>query len=231
MSDNAKLHSGHRDRVREKYLTDGFETFHDHQILEMLLFYAVPRRDTNELAHRLLNQFGSISSVFDAPLEVLMDCGLSKNAAVYLKMLADISGIYVRDKFHNDHKVINDDNIGERILPFFLSADNEQVLLLLLDAKGKELFSGIISKGSVSASEIYTRKIIRLAVKYHACGAVIAHNHPSGIPLPSKSDISATIMLKKALSAVGMRLLDHLIVADNEFLSLASLDEYMRIFL
>lgn len=230
MPEQNKLHEGHRQRVKEKFLSNGLDNFNDHQVLEMLLFYAVPRRDTNELAHKLINKFGSFSAVLDAPTNVLIDCGLSQNAAVLLKLIPPISSLYINDKFSNEHKIITDDNIGDRIIPNFISAEEEQVLLLLLDAKGKELYCGIISKGSVNASEIYTRKIIQLAVKYNASGAILAHNHPSGIPLPSKNDIKATITLKKALLSINVRLMDHLIVADNEYLSLASLQEYYYIF-
>ncbi len=231
MSEKSDLHSGHRNRVREKFLADGFSNFNEHQILEMLLFYAVPRKDTNELAHILLNKCGSFSSVFDAPIDVLKECGLSENAAVLLKMLPPVMGIYMNDKFCNENKIITRENIGDRILPNFIAVDGEQVLLLLLDAKGKELFCGIISKGSVNASEIYTRKVIQLAVKYHAVGVVLAHNHPSGIPLPSKNDVKTTLVLKNALSTVSVRLIDHIIVADNEFVPMSELDDCKKLFL
>lgn len=230
MSEKNNLHNGHRDRVRERFLTDGFESFNEHQILEMLLFYAVPRRDTNELAHILINQCGSFSAVFDAPIDVLQDCGLSRNAAVLLKMLPQVFVSYTNDKFFSEKKIITTDNVADRILPNFIAADNEQVLLLLVDAKGKELFCGIISKGSVNASEIYTKKIIQLSVKYNAVGAVLAHNHPSGLPFPSSTDIKTTISLKQSLLTIGVHLIDHIIVADNDYTSMALLDEFKSIF-
>ncbi len=231
MSTEKGLHDGHRDRVRERFLTDGLDHFNDHQTLELLLFYAVPRRDTNELAHRLINTCGSLSAVLDAPIEILTANGLSQNAAVLLKMIPQLSEKYTIDKYYNDDKIITHHNIGERVLPHFIAANEEQVLLLLLDAKSKEQYCGIISKGSVSASEIYTRKIIQLAMKYHSSGVILAHNHPSGVALPSGNDIKATVNLKNALSTVGVRLLDHLIVADMDFLSLANAEDYMEIFL
>lgn len=231
MSENKGIHDGHRNRVREKFISDGFDGFCDHQILELLLFYAIPRKDTNEMAHKLINSCGSLSSVFDAPYEILEECGLSKNAAVLLKMIPKLCQKYTDDKYKNSNKIITEENIGERIITNFIGISEENVVLLLVDAKGMELFCGIISKGSVSASEIYTRKIVQLAMKFQASGAVIAHNHPSGIALPSNNDIKATINLKKALATVGVRLLDHIIVADMDYMSLAQNDEYIGIFL
>ena len=231
MSENKGIHDGHRNRVREKFLSDGFDGFCEHQILELLLFYAVPRKDTNELAHNLINNCGSLSAVFDASIEILEECGLSKNAAVLLKMIPPLCQKYMDDKYKNENKIITEENIGERILLNFINADEEKVVLLLLNAKGTELYCGTVSKGSVNASEIYTRKIIQLAMKFHASGAVIAHNHPSGIALPSKNDITSTISLRKALSTISVRLLDHIIVADMEYMSLAQDENYMEIFL
>ena len=221
MPEQNKLHEGHRQRVKEKFLLNGLDNFNDHQVLEMLLFYAVPRRDTNELAHKLINKFGSFSAVLDAPTNVLIDCGLSQNAAVLLKLIPPISSLYINDKFSNEHKIITDDNIGDRIIPNFISAEDEQVLLLLLDAKGKELYCGIISKGSVNASEIYTRKIIQLAVKYNASGAILAHNHPSGVAIPSIADINTTKEIYDALNHINVLLADHIIIADGDGVSIA----------
>lgn len=231
MDENKGIHNGHRNRVRDKFLSDGLESFCDHQILELLLFYGIPRKDTNEIAHKLINNCGSLSAVFDSPIEVLEECGLSRSASVLLKMIPPLCQKYIDDKYKNDDKIINEENIIQRIMPKFIGIDTENVVLLLLDGKGKELYCGIINRGSVNACEVYTRKIIELAMKFHASGAVVAHNHPSGIPLPSAEDINTTINLKKALSVIGIRMIDHIIVADMDYISLAQTDEYFKIFL
>lgn len=231
MIENKGIHNGHRNRVRQKFLSDGFDGFCDHEILELLLFYGIPRKDTNEIAHKLINSCGSLSSVFDAPVEVLVECGITENAAVLLKMIPKLCQKYIDDKYKNPDKLIDTGNIADRIIPKFIGADRECVVLLLLDAKGKELFCGVISKGSVNASSIYIRKILQLTMKFHAVGAIIAHNHPSGVPFPSKTDINTTKQLKNALSVVNVRLLDHIIVADLDYLSLADSDEYFNIFM
>ncbi len=231
MESKKGIHDGHRKRLRKKFLENGLDNFEDHQVLELLLFYAIPRKDTNEIAHRLIDSCGSISAVFDSPVEVLQECGISENAAVLLKIMPDLCRKYINDKYRNEFKNITEENVADRIVPKFIGLEEENVLLMLLDAKGKEIFCGIISKGSVNASEIYTRKIIQLAIKFHASGAIIAHNHPSGIALPSKEDLKSTVSLKMALDTVGIKLLDHIIVADMNYLSLAQSEEYFEIFM
>lgn len=232
MSQVKGLHDGHRDRVRDRFLSEGLDKFQDHQALELLLFYAIPRKDTNDTAHILLNRFGSLSGVFDAPIEALTECGLSRNCAVLIKMMPEFCSRYYKDKYQkNNDNTINNENIGDIILRYFIGADEEQFLLMLLDPKGKRLFCDIISKGSISASDVNIKKILQLAVKYKAGGAVIAHNHPSGIPLPSQADVNVTVTLKKSLKAIGVLLLDHIIVSDMEYVSMSELEDYESIFL
>lgn len=232
MGETKGLHDGHRDRVRDRFLEEGLDRFQDHQALELMLFYAVPRKDTNELAHKLLNRCKSFSGVLDAPIEVLTDCGLSKSASVFIKLMPEVCSRYYKDKYKKEKTdLITEENIGDYILHYFIDADDEQVVLMLLDPKGKLRYCDIISKGSLSASEVSIRKILNLAVKYNASGAVIAHNHPSGIPLPSQSDINATISIRQALKAVGVVLLDHIIISDMDYTCMAQMDDYMDIFL
>ena len=231
MGEKRGLHEGHRDRVREKFISKGLSSFRDHEVLELMLFYAVPRKDTNEIAHRLINQFGSLSGVMDAPLDVLVSFGLSQNAAVYIKLIPEICSLYYQDKYNSkDDRMITEDNIGDYVLHFFIGADSEKVALILLNSQGKRLYGGIISEGSVSASEVDIRKIATIAMKYHASGAIIAHNHPSGVAIPSHDDIQVTIALKKALKTVGVNLLDHIIVAEMDYLSMAATEAFEDIF-
>ncbi len=226
------LHDGHRNRVRERFLEEGLEKFRDHQALELLLFYAVPRKDTNELAHKLLNRFGNLSQVLDAPVDSLESSGLSHSAAVLLKLVPELCGRYYQEKYDsNDPVDVSDDSLGRIIIPYFISAQEERVLLMLLDSRGGRLYCDIISKGSISASDVNVRKILQLAVKYNARAAVIAHNHPSGIALPSGSDIKITKMIKQSLAAVGVVLMDHIIVAGKGYSSMAELDECCDIFM
>lgn len=231
MSENKGIHNGHRKRVKEKFLTEGLDSFCEHQILELLLFYAVPRKDTNELAHKLINSCGSLSAVFDSPIEILQESGLSQNAAVLMKMIPQICRKYMDDKYNNKSKLIDCDSIVHHIMPKFIGLYEEHVIIMLVDAKGKELYCGIVSKGSVNASALYIRKIIELSMKFRASGVILAHNHPSGIPWPSEDDIKTTAAVKKALSVVSVRLMDHIIVADMDYISLSNSEEYFKLFM
>lgn len=223
-------HEGHRDRMRRKYIDKGIDVFEQHEILEMLLFYAVPRKNTNDIAHELLEACGSLSAVFDAPPEILMKHGISYNAAVLLHMIPDLSRAYLTDKFNNEEKKITDENIGEKMIRCFAGKMEECVYALFMDAKGKEIYCGLVSKGSVSLAPIYSKELVSIAARCNAVTAIIAHNHPSGIAFPSRADIEVTENIRNALEAVGVRLVDHIIVADMEYISLASTPHFAKLF-
>ena len=221
LAQNGDMHKGHRERMRRKFLSNSLDEFEPHEALELLLYYAVPRKDTNPLAHRLLDLFGSISAVFDAPVDALMQAGLTQSAAVLIKLFPQMSRLYLDDKHNSQKKVIREEAIGEILLNKFIGRDYEAVVLLLLDAKLKEVFCGVISKGSVSACALYVRKIVENALLYNATYAVLAHNHPSGVALPSQEDLNATIQVAEALGLIHVTLLDHIVVADNDYVSIA----------
>lgn len=216
----ANEHEGHRSRVRKRYLSEGLDSFEDHEILELVLFYSYPRRDTNELAHRLLDTFGSLSAVLEAPVDSLKGAGLCENAAILLRMIPDLSRAYLDDRNNNKSKIIGYDALGDYFVNKFVGRKDENLILLLMDAKGKEVFCGVISKGSATGSDVPLRKIVDLAMRYNACNAAVAHNHPSGIALPSRADIRATEEMVSTLSVIGVYLIDHFIIADNEYISL-----------
>lgn len=217
-------HDGHRDRIRKRFLANGLDGFESHEVLELLLFHAIPRKDTNEIAHKLLDDFGSVSAVFDAPISTLEKSGLSRNAALFVKMIPEFCRIYLEDKYDNSEKIIDEDSIGEKMLKKFIGRNYESVVLLLLDAKYKEVFFGVINKGSVNACEVYMRKIMELAITYNAGYAVLSHNHPSGVALPSDKDLYTNKKISTALSLINVELVDHIIVADNDYVSLAQSD-------
>lgn len=214
-------HNGHRQRVREKYLQNGIESFKEHEALELYLFYAVPYKDTNELAHRLLNQFGSLSAVFDAPPSALRDFGLSDYVVTLLKLLPDMARLYKIDKTENPSKILNVFELCSYFEPYFHGMTEEVMRLLLIDKKGKELFSGIISRGSINSTDVPIRKITELAMQYNASYAAIAHNHPNGFAKPSSADIASTKKVFISLKLIGVRLVDHVVVADDDSVSMA----------
>lgn len=224
------VHEGHRERMRNKYVNKGIEVFEQHEILEMLLFYAIPRKNTNDIAHRLLEACGSLSAVFDAPIDILMQQGLSYNAAVLLHMIPDLSRAYQSDKFDNEEKIITDENIGKKMVHLFAGKNEECVYAFFLDAKGKEKYSGIISKGDASSAPLFSKDIVSIAARCKAVTVIIAHNHPSGVAFPSKADLEATADIADALDTIGIHLADHIIVADRDYISLSSTPPFSRMF-
>ena len=224
------VHEGHRERMRNKYVNKGIEVFEQHEILEMLLFYAIPRKNTNDIAHRLLEACGSLSAVFDAPIDILMQQGLSYNAAVLLHMIPDLSRAYQSDKFDNEEKIITDENIGKKMVHLLAGKNEECVYAFFLDAKGKEKYSGIISKGDASSAPLFSKDIVSIAARCKAVTVIIAHNHPSGVAFPSRADLEATADIADALDTIGIHLADHIIVADRDYISLSSTPPFSRMF-
>jgi DNA repair protein RadC len=215
------LHSGHRDRLRKKFLLNDIDNFEDHEILELALFYAIPRKNTNEIAHQLLESFGSISAVFDAPLNMLKEVeGVGESAAIFIKMISGLTRVYMEKKIADSSKAPTVSEINNRLMMKFIGRTEEAVAIVLLDAKGKITYEGIVNKGTVNAVDIYVRKIIELIVLYQASSIILAHNHPSGFAIPSVDDIESTAKLNKILAGMRVGFLDHIIVADGDYVSL-----------
>lgn len=218
-------HSGHRARMKKKLAEQGLDVFEPHEVLEILLYYAIPQRNTNDLAKNLIAHFGSFSGVLDASPEALRRFGLTDHQALYLKLIPDVTRLYLLDKYHNPRKVINYENIPQYIVDRFVGfEEKEHVLLLLMDAKGKEVYCGFISHGGFQSANISIRDIVTLAMNTGALTAFLAHSHPSGHAMPSREDVLTTRTIKEALRLVGVDLLDHFIVADHDCVSLAESD-------
>ena len=213
-------HSGHRERLRKRFIENGLDGFEDHQALELFLFYAIPRKDTNPLAHRLLERYRTICCVCDAPIDELQrDFGLSENGAALLKLLPEMSRLYNESRLQ-ENNAIDLETLGDIVKQKFIGRTSEVVVLVLGDAKGKMVYFDVIAKGSVSSSDFPVRKIVELAIRHNAKIAFIAHNHPSGSALPSQTDLTTTKLIAQVLRNVGVRLLDHYIVADGDYISL-----------
>lgn len=216
------MHDGHRERLKERFAKEDLDSFDAHNVLELILFYAIPRKDTNLIAHRLINTFGSISAVFDASIGDLIKVdGMGKNAATYLKLFPSVMRKYREDK-DRDFTIIQDSEMaGKYLLPSFLGRSDEVVVLVCLDSKRKVLANLVIFEGSVNSAQISVRKIVEAALRYNSSSVLIAHNHPGGLALPSKEDVATTSMVKNILAGVGIDLLDHIVVADGDFVSFA----------
>ena len=214
------LHDGHRQRLRERFRRQGLEGFAEHEVLELLLFYAIPRKDTNELAHRLLERFGSVSAVLQAPQEELRQVkDMGDNAALFLELIPEVYR-YARQSRCPDRILNSVEEAGVYFQKLLSGCKQEVLYQMCLDGKGKILSCRCISRGSTEAAAISVRQVVSDALQAGASAVVLAHNHPSGIALPSKQDAAVTELVQHALHSVDVTLLDHLIVADEDYVSL-----------
>ena len=216
------MHDGHRERLRRRYLTAGLDALDDIQVLELLLFFTIPRKDTNPIAHRLLEHFGGLASVLEATPEELQQVeGVTDLSAVLLSLFPAVAKRHLRER-DNPGKILDTfSKCGYYLLPYFFGERDEVVYLLCLDGKLKVRTCQLRSRGSVNH---VLRSARRLAETALACGAtyvVLAHNHTSGIALPSQDDEAATRRIRDALSGVGIQLIDHIVVANDDFVSMA----------
>lgn len=216
------VHDGHREKMRQRFLSTGLDSFADHEALELLLYYAIPRRDTNELAHRLLERYGSLSNLLSAPPEDLTKVeGMGESAAVFLRL---IPAFFQKAKLSSDGREIilnSTDRAGEYLIQRFEGERDEVIYQLCLDRKAKLLCCKRLSEGGADNASLNIRRLVENALLSSASAVVLSHNHPSGIALPSPEDYTTTLRVQEALSAIGVHLLDHIIVADGDFVSMA----------
>ena len=215
------IHEGHRQRLKSQFLAEGLEHFTEIQALELLLFPVVPRRDTNPIAHALLETFGSFSQVLEAPVEELKKVkGVGDSAAGYLHMVLE-AGRYYQISRSRQCKILSSlEKCGEYLTSFFYGKTVENIYLLCLDAKCMVLGCKKIGEGSVNSAGLSIRKIVETALGVNASAVILAHNHPSGLAIPSDDDIQTTRKVAAALSAVDIQLVDHIVVADDDYVSM-----------
>lgn len=216
------VHDGHRKRMRQRFLAEGLDQFSDVQVLELLLFYCIARQDTNPIAHALLDHFGSLSRVLDAPVEELCKVdGIGENTAVFLRLVTQVGRSYLVDRVSKIRVLPTQDSCARYLMPFFFGKTVEMVYLLCLDAKCGIICCKKISEGDVGSTSLSVRKIVETALNANAASVVLAHNHPGGLAVPSKEDIQTTMRIATALAAVDVYLQDHVLVVDYDYVSLA----------
>ncbi len=230
MADN--IHAGHRERLKDEFLNGAFgENTPDHKWLELLLFYCIPQKDTNPIAHDLINRFKSINGVFEASIEELTEInGISKNGAVLLKMIIPLARKCEINKSRLVANCLSTDNIGDYILSQFYGLTKERFGIALLDPMQKIITFKFLSEGDIAEVGVSIKTIAKFVLDNDAYYVVLAHNHPKSFALPSKSDIDATIKIKETLSKLNVRLLDHIIISENDYVSLNQSREYSYIF-
>ncbi|MBR4304199.1 MAG: DNA repair protein RadC [Clostridia bacterium] len=215
------IHDGHRQRVYDRLRKEGLDSFSPHNVLELLLFYSIPRADTNEIAHRLIDRFGSVAAVLDAPeSELVKVSGIGEHSATLIKLIPQLARYYMTDKTA-DIIIGSSRQAGEYLLPRYVGRSVETVMMVCLDNKNKVINTTIVHEGSVNVSEVSVQAIASVALQSKASAVILAHNHPDGVALPSNDDIATTKVICRSLGLLSIRMIDHIIIGDNDYVSLA----------
>ena len=216
MKDEKKpgVHTGHRDRVKKQIAKQGFQHLYDHEVLEILLFYAVPRRDTNPIGHELLERFGSLRGIMEADVESIAEVsGLGMSAAILIKTTMEMSKRYIKA---SDEPILYYDTLAKvatHAKQLYIGSTREIAYALLFDGKMRLLDEVILGEGCISSTTISIRKLVEAIVRRNATAVILVHNHPDGSLIPTQEDTGATRMLYDFLRKMSVVLLEHLIVS------------------
>lgn len=225
-------HKDHRKRVRDEFLENGFnQETSEHKMLEFLLFYSIPRKDTNELAHLLIDTFGSLEAVLEAPVDQLLKVeGVGENTAALIKLILPIASRYTVRKMGNTKQFTSIDQLGEFLIAKYIGFTKETFAITSLNAKGKFLGFDILSVGDATSVELSVRRVLETVIKRNPACVVMSHNHPAGSAVPSRDDIRLTANISDTLENINVKLLDHIIVCNNDYVSMAQSKEFNYIF-
>lgn len=217
-----KLHEGHRQRIKTRYLTEGLDAFEDHQVLEMLLFYCIPMKDTNELAHKMIGEFGSLAGLFEAcPKDITKRCGVSENTAIMASLIPSLARRYFKGKWGEKPVLDSSSKAGEYAVSLFAGRTYENFFVICLDAQNKVNYAALVHEGTINEAPVYPRLIVEAALRHQANSVILAHNHPGGSLQPSIADVEVTKKITSALEAIAIKVVDHIIVAGDRYTSFA----------
>lgn len=223
-------HKNHRRRMKQQFIRGGIDQYEPHQVLELLLFFAIPQRDTNPLAHRLLDHFGDLAAVLDAEYEELCRIdGISEHSATLLVLCGQLLSRYHKEK-KNRAKFSNFQDIQDYLCTQLINEKCETVLLLSLNNRGQMINCTVVCTGTVNATETSTRELVQVALRDRATAVVVAHNHPAGLALPSAEDVEATKKFLAAFQMMEIEVLDHVIVAQDGAFSMRGSAYYAPLF-
>ncbi len=221
------INDGHRQRLRERFLAEGLDHFEEHNALELLLFYAMPRQDTRVLAKELLSRFGSLENVLTATApELKKVAGVGDNIAIFLKLVNELGRYRAMRLAQTPRKYQTLEACSNLLVSMVSGLRNEEVYVMCLDGAGNLLCCKGLGEGCVNTAIVSVRKIVETALAFNATSVVMAHNHPCGVALPSREDVMTTNQVAKALAAVDVKLLDHIVVADGDYVSLLQSNYY-----
>lgn len=218
------MHKNHRNRVKERFLKEGLDAFADHEVLELLLFYAIPQGDTNPLAHRLLEKFSTVNAVFNASVEELCSVpGIQKHTAVLIKLIPRLSAFYTALSAREKKTLRTSQEAGQYVCAKIGLEKKEVFCVICLDSQRNILAFEILEEGTVSQSNIHPRKVVEFAMRHNASSVILAHNHPSGGAYASENDREVTNRLCALLEGMDINVIDHIIAASaDSFVSMAN---------
>lgn len=225
MGNVKNLHANHRNRVRQRFIREqSFENFEEHQVLELLLFYSIPRRDTNELAHKMLNEYGSLYNLMNSsPQNIMKRCNVSEVTAVSISIIPSLTRKFLSSGIANDAPIINSiERTHKHFEALMLGQPFESFYMICLDLNYRVTRKAKISDGTNRKTAVHMDKLIENALMYNTSFVIVGHNHPAGNKNPSSSDLDATMQIKNALQYINVRLLDHIIICGSGFYSFAS---------
>ena len=215
------VHTGHRARLRERVRQEGLAAFSDHEVLELLLTYAIPRRDVNPLAHELVARFGSLAGVLEADeSELLRVEGMGGSAAQLLSMIPQLTRRYQLSTQGKRPVIANLAQASAYCAPLFVGVHREHLYMICLSKSGHVLHLTLLHTGTIDEVALYPRIVVQTALRYDAHAVLLAHNHPGGLAEPSQADYRGTEAVLRALDTVGIKLLDHLIFCDGQVYSI-----------
>ena len=216
------LHEGHRQRVKTRYLSEGLDAFADHQILEMLLFYSIPMKDTNELAHKMISEFGSLAILFEAdPQDIKKRCGVSESTAILISLIPSLTRRYLKSKWGEKPVLSSSAKAGEYVISLFAGRIYEAFYLICLDSQHRVNSAALVHEGTINEAPVYPRLIVETALRHQANSVVLAHNHPGGTFQASEADIEVTKRIVTALASISIHVNDHIIVCGDRYFSFA----------
>ncbi len=213
---------GHRQRLREKFLSGGFERFSDEEVVEFLLTLGTPRGDVKPCARNALKQLGSLSAVLSAPIEKLTEIeGIGQKNALYLNFVHQVAGRYLKDRANGKQFFGSSKAVFDHLFHAMRDLKREIFKVLFLNRKNELIHDQDVFFGTLTGSAVYPREIMSLAIEHKAAGLVFVHNHPSGDPAPSPEDKRLTRDLIWAARLLGIQVLDHIIIGFNSYHSFA----------
>jgi DNA repair protein RadC len=220
MKKEAPHHLGHRKRLKERYEKAGMEGLQDYEILELLLFYAIPQGDVKARAKELLKRFGSLKGVLDADLKALREvAGIGDHSSLLFKFVRDVRTLYLRQGAEVKEQISSTKELIDYCLAFMGGLKDEHFAVIYLNARNRIIQVETIQEGIVNQAIVYPRKVLEKALKHKASAIILVHNHPSGHVRPSEADIRLTRVLQDAARVMDIVLHDHLIVGENRFFS------------